>query len=60
MIQEITDVQGYSTQLQDSGLKYYFFPDFVTSFMNREYTLHPELSRLLGHADSIGMIFLLL
>ena len=54
MLQEITNVPEYSTQLQDSGVKLYFYPDIYNPLIEQEIHLGQELSRLIGQPDEIG------
>ena len=53
MLQEITNVPEYSTQLGDSGVKLYFYQDVYNPLVEQEIHLGQELSRLIGQ-DEIG------
>ena len=54
MVQEITNVLEYSTQLEHSGVKLNFFPDVYNPFVEQQIILRQELSRLIGQPDEIG------
>ena len=53
MLQEITNVPEYSTQLGDSGVKLYFYRDVYDPLVEQETHLGQELSRL-RQPDKIG------
>ena len=54
MVQEITNVLEYSTQLEDSGVKLNFYRDVYNPLMEQEINLGQDLSRLIGQPDEIG------
>ena len=54
MIQKITDVLEYSTQLEISGVKLNFYRDVYNPLLVQEINLGQELSRLIGQPDEIG------
>ena len=54
MIQKITDVLEYSTQLENSGVKLDFYRDVYDPLMEQEINLGQDLSRLIGQPDEIG------